>query len=313
LVDERVGLTHMTVVEDHFIEEIRHPLPLLHCDVAIDFSRLQHKSMGKVELGLAAQRYQRSSGRAVLRLSTQGVETLREEGAAKIRLPVVPRGHPAEAIAINTAGGLTGGDEFAYEFIARAGASLIATTQAAEKVYRAKDGMAQVDVRLRAEAKSRLFWLPQETILFEASRLRRHIEAEIAADAELLLVEPLVLGRTEMGERDISAAFSDRWRIKREGKLVFAEDFRLDGALPRGAAALGKSGALATLLLVAPNAERRLEEIRQCLGDGAGVSAWDGKLVARILAKDGFTLRKRLIPALKRLVPEGALPRIWSL
>jgi urease accessory protein len=269
--------------------------------------------MGKVELGLAAPRYQRSSGRAVLRLSAHGVETLREEGAAKIRLPVVPRGRPAEAIAINTAGGLTGGDEFAYEFIARAGASLIATTQAAEKVYRAKDGMAQVDVRLRAEAKSRLFWLPQETILFEASRLRRHIEAEIAADAELLLVEPLVLGRTEMGERDISAAFSDRWRIKREGKLVFAEDFRLDGALPRGAAALGEARALATLLLVAPNAERRLEEIRQCLGDGAGVSAWDGKLVARILAKDGFTLRKRLIPALKRLVPEGALPRIWSL
>ena len=286
---------------------------MLHCDVAIDFSRLQHKSMGKVELALAAPRYQRSSGRAVLKVSAQGIETLREEGAAKIRLPVVPRGHPAEAIAINTAGGLTGGDEFAYELICGMGASLIATTQAAEKVYRANEGAAQVTVRLQAEAKSRLFWLPQETILFEASALRRHIEAEIAADAELLLVEPLVLGRTEMGERDISASFSDRWRIRRDGKLVFAEDFRLDGALPRGAAALGEASALATLLLVAPDAERLLAEIRQCLGDDAGVSAWDGKLVARTTAQDGFTLRKRLIPALTRLVPEGSLPRIWSL
>ena len=91
-MDERIGLAHLAVFQDHLIEEIRHPLPMLQCDVAIDFSRLQHKSMGKVELGLMAPRYQRSSGRAVLRLSAQGVETLREEGAAKIRLPAIVPG-----------------------------------------------------------------------------------------------------------------------------------------------------------------------------------------------------------------------------
>jgi urease accessory protein len=143
--------------------------------------------------------------------------------------------------------------------------------------------------------------------------LRRHIEAEIAADAELLLVEPLVFGRTEMGETRITTSFSDRWRIRRDGELVFAEDFRVDGELPRGAAALGTAGAAATLLLLAPNVESRRDELRSLLGEDAGISAWHGKLVARMLAQDGFTLRKRLIPALERLVPKGSLPRIWSL
>jgi urease accessory protein len=105
---------------------------MLQCDVAIDFSRLQHMSMGKVELGLATPRYQRSSGRAKLKLSARGVETLREEGAAKIRLPTTAPGRPFEAIIINTSGGVTGGDDFAYELTSRAGADLVATTQAAE-------------------------------------------------------------------------------------------------------------------------------------------------------------------------------------
>ena len=146
-----------------------------------------------------------------------------------------------------------------------------------------------------------------------ASALQRRIHAELAPDARLLIVESVIFGRTEMGERDIRTAFLDRWRIRRDGKLVFAEEFRLEGAVPDSPAALGQAGALATILLVSPDAERCLDEMREVLGDAGGVSAWHGKLVARVLAPDGFTLRKRLIPAVRRLVPEGELPRIWSL
>jgi len=269
--------------------------------------------MVKMDLGLAAQRYQRSSGRAVLAVSAGGVETLREEGAAKIRLPATHPGQPHEAIAINTSGGLTGGDDFAYELKSRHGASLVATTQAAEKVYRASDAAARVKVSLVAEARSRLHWLPQETILFDGAALERMIEAEIAADSRALIVESVVLGRTEMGERDIVPRFHDRWRIRREDRLIFADDFRLENAVPRGRAALGEALAFATILFIAPDAEAHMEDLRMRLGEDAGVSAWHGKLVARLRALDGFSLRKRLIPAVGQLVPEGEMPRIWSL
>ena len=238
---------------------------------------------------------------------------MREEGAAKVRLPATLPGRPFEAIVINTSGGLTGGDEFAYELNIGSGATLVATTQAAEKVYRSGGPPAHMAVSLGAEAGSRLSWLPQETILFDGASLARTIEADVASDSRLLIVESVVFGRTEMGERDIKARFHDRWRISHAGRLIYADDFRLEHAMPRGNAALGSARAFATILLVAPDAERHLEETRALLGDEAGVSAWHGKLVARLLAPDGFGLRKRLIPAVRRLLPEGELPRIWSL
>lgn len=269
--------------------------------------------MGKVELGLAGPRYQRSSGRAVLKLSARGVETLREEGAAKIRLPATLPGRPFEAIVINTSGGATGGDDFAYDVSARSGATLVATTQAAEKVYRAEGPPAHIAVSLAAEAGSRLAWLPQETILFEGAALKRTITANIAADARLLIVESVVFGRTEMGERDIAPRFHDRWRINRAGRLVYADDFRVEKAIPDSPAGLDAARAFATILLIAPDAEKHLQATREALGDRAGVSTWHGKLVARLLAPDGFNLRKRLIPAVRWLLPEGEVPRIWSL
>ncbi|MBL8893644.1 MAG: urease accessory protein UreD [Rhizobiales bacterium] len=258
-------------------------------------------------------RYQRSLGKAVLKLSARGVETLREEGAAKIRLPATLPGRPVEAIVINTSGGVTGGDDFAYDLVSRAGVSLTATTQAAEKVYRAEGAPAHVAVSLAAEAASRLAWLPQETILFDGAALNRTITGDIAADSSLLIVEAIVFGRTEMGERDIAPRFHDRWRIRRDGRLVYADDFRVENAIPDCPAGLDGARAFATILLIAPNAEKHLKEMRDALGDRAGVSTWHGKLVARLLAPDGFNLRKRLIPAVRRLLPEGEVPRIWSL
>ena len=217
-MDERIGLAHLSVFQDHLIEEIRHPLPMLQCDVAIDFSRLQHESMGKVELGLGVPRYQRSSGKAVLKLSARGVEDLAGGGGGQDQTAGdLARAGPVEAIVINTAGGVTGGDDFAYDLTTGSGASLVATTQAAEKVYRAVGPPAHIAVRLTAEAGSRLSWLPQETILFDGAALNRTITANIAADARLLIVESVVFGRTEMGERDIASRFHDRWRINREG------------------------------------------------------------------------------------------------
>ena len=59
---------------------------------------------------------------------------LREAQAAKLRMPF---GVP-EAILINTGGGLAGGDRFSFDITAEAGATLTVTSQAAERVYRAR-------------------------------------------------------------------------------------------------------------------------------------------------------------------------------
>jgi hypothetical protein len=52
---------------------------------------------------------------------------------------------------------------------------LTVTTQACEKVYKADQDTANVNVRLEVGAGAALNWLPQETILFDKARLARTI------------------------------------------------------------------------------------------------------------------------------------------
>lgn len=257
----------------------------------------------------APVRHQRSEGSILLRVGPAGIVRLREAHAAKVRLPF---GAP-EAILINTGGGLAGGDRFSFDITAEAGTRLSVTSQAAERVYRSLGPSAQVDVRLAAEDKATLLWLPQETILFDGAALARTLTAELAPSARLLAVESVILGREAMGETVGDARLSDRWRVSQGGQLVFADDIAFSGAPPASAATLGDHRAFATVVLVAPEAEDLLDPVRAAIGEAGSASAWSGKLVARLSARDGFDLRKALIPALTRLAGGEGLPKTWSL
>lgn len=265
----------------------------------------------------AAPQRSRGSGRLTVRRQ-DGATRLAElfqEGSAKLRLPRVRSG-AIEAVMINAGGGMTGGDRFGWTVDVGAGAAAVLTTQACEKVYRAEAGEARVATRLTVGAGGRLDWLPQETILFDRSALVRTIEADVAADGRLLLAEAVVLGRRAMGETLTRAALHDRWRISRDGRLTFADDLRLGGDIPALAASaplLGGAGAFATLLLVARDADALLDAVRAAIGDLGGASAFDGKLVARIAAPDGLTLRRALLPAIAVLSGGRPAPGVWIL
>ena len=254
-------------------------------------------------------RHQRSEGSVLLRTGHRGLIRMREAGSAKVRFPFGGN----EAILINTSGGLAGGDQASFDIGVEEGAHLSVTTQAAERVYRTLGPAADVDVSLTAAPCSTLQWLPQETILFDGSALSRRITVDLAPDARFLAVESIILGRRAMGETVAAASLRDRWRIHRDSQLVFADDVVFDGAPPASKAALGDARAFATVLLVENDAGRLLDPVREAIGDSGGVSAWSGKLVARLVAKDGFDLRKVLIPALTVLAQGAVLPKVWSM
>jgi urease accessory protein len=253
-------------------------------------------------------RHQRSEGSIHLSMGPKGIVRLREAHAAKVRIPF---GVP-EAILINTGGGLAGGDHFSFDITAEENTTLTVTSQTAERVYRSLGPAAQVDVSLTARDGARLMWLPQETILFDGAALSRTITADLAVSARFLAVESVILGREAMGEHVQEARLTDRWRIRQAGRLIFADDIAFAGEPPATPATLGTKRAFATVVLVAPEAEDLLEPVRAAIGDRGAASAWSGKLVARLVATDGFDLRKSLIPALTALAGEGGLPKTWS-
>ena len=242
---------------------------------------------------------------------------LRQAGAARVRFPNVAEGSPPEAVLLNTAGGLTGGDRMDAALTLGGGAVATATTAAAEKIYRARDGGVAVDVRLALGPAAELAWLPQPTILFDGARLSRCTSVELAPDARFLAVECLVFGRQAMGEKVRYGACRDAWRIRRGGRLVFADTFRAGGDI---SAALGRPATLAgaraaaMLIYVAADAASRLEAIRGMLqGEDcqAGASAWDGMLVVRAMAGDSRSLIRGIVPLMQELSGRP-LPRVWQ-
>lgn len=251
------------------------------------------------------------------------LERLFQQGAAKIRMPSTAAG-PLEAILINTAGGMTGGDRLEWEIEVGAGAAAILTTQACEKAYRSASGFARIRTAAQVAAGGHLAWLPQETILYNRSALHRRLEVDLAPGATALIVESVIFGRRAMGEVVATTQFRDVWRIRSGGRLVHADAIAFDGdvagQLPRAAVAAGGT-AFATVLLIAPDAEERLDRARAIVGEAGGVSFWslrddpqaaNGKLLARLVASDGYDLRRRLVPLLELLNAQATLPKVWS-
>jgi urease accessory protein len=177
-------------------------------------------------------RQQRARGIGRLVTKSLGGRTriaeLYQEGAAKIRLPESFTDE-LEAVTINTAGGITGGDEFDWHFRAGPGCFVTATTQACEKIYKASAGTGQITSRIEVGAGAKFHWLPQESILFDNASLTRRLEVDLAADAEFLAVEAILLGRKAMGEAMTAGLVRDRWRIRLDGRLLHAEDLKLEG------------------------------------------------------------------------------------
>lgn len=239
---------------------------------------------------------------------------LHEDGSLRVRFPGA-RGAELDAVLVNTAGGVAGGDRFDLDIAVDAGAQLTVSTAAAEKVYRALDAAATVDVKLRVGAGAALAWLPQETILFDQSRLARSIEVELAGDARLMLAEALVFGRTGMGERLEQGTLTDRWRVRREGRLVYAETVRLDGEIAGKLAlpAIGKGAAAVATVILVPGDEKIPETVRAlepAFRGEVGASAWNGGAVVRFVAADGAAMRHDLMRVLAALRAR-ALPRLW--
>jgi urease accessory protein len=239
---------------------------------------------------------------------------LHESGSLRVRFPS-PKGQGLLAVFVNTAGGIAGGDRFDIEIAAGEGARLTLTTAAAEKVYRAAGPAAQLNIALKAAEGAHLSWLPQETILFDRSRISRRIDIDLAEGASLLLCEIVVFGRAAMGERMQSGQFVDRWRMRRGGRLVFAETVRLEGDIGEKLSrpAIAKQGAAVGTALIVPGDEAVVERIREAadvFAGEVGISAWNGFAMARFCAQDAVRLRADMITVLGRASP-SALPRLW--
>ena len=244
------------------------------------------------------------------------LEKLYQSGSLKLRFPLYPDKH-FEAVQINTAGGVTGGDKLFWECELGEKTKATITTQAAEKIYRSLDGRpAEINISLNLRKNSTLFWLPQETIFFNRGALKRKITVEMEEGAALLLVEAFIFGRKLMGEKVVNGFIDDEWQVRLCDELVHFEAFKINGNILQQStrpAIFNGNQAIASVLYIADDYQSKEEAAREIIGQSGGASAWNGKLLARIIEKDSYFLKKRLVPLVNLLTKGAGVPKFWSI
>lgn len=276
----------------------------------------------------AESRLERSSGRARLSFkATPGgtaLDTLYQQGCSKARFPR-PGAGLFEAVLLNTAGGLTDGDELATDLTWGPDTRAIVTTQAAERIYRARAGAgpASIATRMRAGDNATAIWLPQASITFDGARLARRIDVDLQPSSRFFAIESLIVGRHAMGEIVTQGSISDRWCVRIDGRLVFADHFAIDDArhgnlashLARPAVT-GGATCMATGVFVTDDDAGMLERFRQCIatsGAAGGASRVNGVTVIRFTAADSLALGNTVAAVVAALRGDLGtdLPAVW--
>ncbi len=276
-----------------------------------------------------APKYERADGAARIdfRLGPQGrtaLADLYQRAPCRVLFPDTEVGEPPQAVLLTTSGGLTGGDRTHVEVCVREGARATLTTQAAEKLYRARlgDEDTRIHVDMRVGPNAWAEWLAQETILFDGARMRRSFHADVDPSGRLLAVETAVFGRTAMGETFASGFMHDSWRVRRGTRLVWADAQRLedDITMARGRPfGFGTAVACSTLVYVGVDAARLLETTRDQLRQSdlsAAATSFDGLLLVRVLSEDAVKARSVVMNLIAHLRSSAAglpasVPRVW--
>jgi urease accessory protein len=232
---------------------------------------------------------------------------------------------PFEAVFVTTSGGMVGGDRLRLSIAAGAESSACVTSQAAEKIYRSTGAITEIGLTVSIAKDATLEWMPQETIVYDGSRLRRTTELETLSGSRLISGEIVVFGRTAYGEHLTRGHLHDGWRVRRDGRLVWADALHLDGDIGttlQNPMVFGAATASAMLLYVADDAADFLDDARAMLDevpDGlrGGATCIGPVLILRWLGGDSAAVRRSYAAAWSRLRSSAfdwpvALPRVWE-
>jgi len=270
--------------------------------------------------GLSDRDLQRAAGcgRVVIGDGQNGsrITDLYQRSPVRIMFPRIDGRRGEEAVLVNTSGGIAGADRLEYTVTALPQADISVTTQAAEKVYRALKEPAWIVTKLNVCPTAKLAWLPQETIVFDGARMSRATDIDLSSGAEVLGLEWLVFGRAAHGEHVVAGQITDSWRVRKDGRLIFADCFHATDetfAQLRRTALLHACNAIGTLIYFGPNGDAKLDLLRDLAGSlpcRCAVTSVSELIIVRFAAEGSSTLRAALCLLLEQL--RFGVPKMWS-
>ncbi len=248
----------------------------------------------------------------------------RHQGPLAVQKALYPEGQDICHVAIlHPPGGIAGGDRLAIRIDVHAGAHAVLTTPGATKWYRSAAGEASQSVHLRCGARTRMEWLPQENIVFDAAEAQSRLQVELDDGAVFLGIDICCLGRLASGESFHTGSLRLEQRILRRDRPLWLERGRIEPchASLEAAPLLGGHPVFATLVLAGcavPDAV--LDACRTIApGEGAtsGVTRLPDVLVARWLGRHTEAARHWALALRALLRPlfcdvAASVPRLWN-
>ena len=269
-------------------------------------------------MNIAYKKLEKSKGKLEVKIKNNELLKLFQQGSFKA---LIPNFHEnlQQLMMINTAGGITSGDEFDSR-IDLDNSNICVSTQAAEKIYSGFGDPAKVDININISNKGNLFWLPKELILFNNCNLKRKFNINLSKDSNLFLCESIVFGRTSMNEKLKSVFFSDLWKIYYDKKLIHTEALNtssFNGELLKSQSILNSNCAIATIILVGKKFFGIGDELSKIMTKDnyttTEYSTWDKKLIIRCISKDSYNLKFAINKILSYFFKDSQIPKIWHI
>ncbi|MEE3000340.1 MAG: urease accessory protein UreD [Pseudomonadota bacterium] len=254
------------------------------------------------------------------------IKDLYQTDPLRVLFPQIPEGEIHQSVIVTTSGGLVGGDKITIDIKSGAHTKSLIMAQAAEKIYRSTGKDTEIKIDLNCEEGSWLEFLPQETILFDGSRLQRKTNINVYSNARVLTGEIVVFGRSAYGEEFKTGMFKDSWEVAYNDRFVWSDSFLLGeniASIVNNWACLDDAVALGTLVYMGPDTSNALSIARESIkiervGVIAGVTCVNGVLITRFVGRDALNLRKTFEDLWKTLrnnlvnLPQK-MPRLWSM
>ena len=269
-------------------------------------------------MNISQKKLEKSNGNLKVLIKNNDLQKLYQKGSLKALMPNFHE-NLKQLMLINTAGGITSGDEYDYE-VEIDSSNLCISTQAAEKIYSGFGIPASIKIDLDLTNNSNLFWLPKELILFNNCNLKRKFNINLSKDSNLFLCESIVFGRTSMNEKLKSGFFSDLWKIYYDKKLIHTEALNtssFNGELLKSQSILNSNCAIATIILVGKNFFGIGHELSKIMTKDnyttTEYSTWDKKLIIRCISKDSYNLKFAINKILSYFFEDSQIPKIWHI
>jgi urease accessory protein len=165
------------------------------------------------------------------------------QGPLRVQKHLYPEGTDVcQHIIVHPPGGIAGGDRLDIAVTLQEDAHVLLTSPGAAKWYRGFGRGSAQNVQLTVGEGATLEWLPQETILFDGAEVSIGNRIDLAADARLISMDVVCLGRQAAGERFLTGAWRQRSEIWRAGRLIWHEQCALEGGSRLLDSAVGMGG-----------------------------------------------------------------------